>query len=64
MPPEQREAELALQHLDLLAQGRLLHTESFRRPRHMARFGDRDKIAKMSQFHARMRPFTIFKTYR
>jgi hypothetical protein len=42
----------------------LLHAESFRRPRHVARFGDRDKIAKMSQFHARVRRFTIFTTYR
>jgi hypothetical protein len=48
MPPEKFEAEFGLECPDLLTQGRLLDAQPLRSARHVARFGDRDKISKVS----------------
>src|SRR5205814_1387092 len=48
---EQVHADLILQVLHLAAQRRLSDAQSCRRFGKVQRFGDRDKISKMSEFH-------------
>src|SRR5258706_15493465 len=49
--PEERESELLLEVLDLLAQRRLLQAEAFGGARHALGFGDGDEVAQVAQFH-------------
>jgi hypothetical protein len=48
---EQLHLKLGFERPDLLAQRRLLDTQSRRRTRYMALLGDRDEVAEMAQFH-------------
>src|SRR3954451_19237741 len=56
---EQLHIELVFERADLLAQGRLLDAEPFRRAGDMALLGNGDEVAKVTQFHRKM----ICKTY-
>ena len=49
--PEQLHIELGFERSDLLAQGRLLNAEAFRRSRDVAFLGDGNEIAKVPQLH-------------
>jgi hypothetical protein len=48
---EKREAQFFFKVADLLAERWLGDIQSFRRPAKILLLGDRDKVAKMSEFH-------------
>ncbi len=55
LPPvavEQRDAKLALDRLDLQAQGRLADVQAFRRAAEVQLLGDRDEITELAKFHS------------
>src|SRR6266849_1961578 len=51
---EQRDPKLSLELHDPLAQRRLRHVETIRRPREVELLGHGDEVPKVAQFHGRM----------
>jgi hypothetical protein len=56
---EQLYREFSLQPLDLYAQWRLLHVETFCCPRDVAFFGYRDEISKVTELHCHIQKISI-----
>lgn len=48
---EQLNAELSLEHADLLAQRGLAHPETLRRPAEVQLLSDCDEVAEVTEFH-------------